>query len=267
MKHTVRIILSAIMILSFLTSLTAISSSAETADTTAALSQPNENSSEENDATENKHTYYLGDADGNGHIEICDVTYLQRYLASLSPIVFEDCIKDGDVDENGVLETTDATLIQRWLTEPECQYDIGKALYEIRKTDWSFPLRGFVWLGKNNKANVISDSINISYSEGKPVYAANGGTVVSCSNSCSHQNNAFFCDCSGGFGNYVWILHDNGFETVYANLLSTTVQEGDRVEASELLGYIGSTGYTRVPQLHFELRINGIKRNPLMLYN
>jgi murein DD-endopeptidase MepM/ murein hydrolase activator NlpD len=109
--------------------------------------------------------------------------------------------------------------------------------------------------------------IDIGASMGTAIYAANSGTVVSSNNSCNHvSSGGNWCDCGGGYGNFVWILHDNGYETIYGHMTTTAVSTGDRVSAGQLIGYVGSSGWSTGPHLHFELRIGGVKSNPLNLF-
>jgi murein DD-endopeptidase MepM/ murein hydrolase activator NlpD len=109
--------------------------------------------------------------------------------------------------------------------------------------------------------------IDIGASMGTAIYAANSGTVVSSNNSCNHvSSGGNWCDCGGGYGNFVWILHDNGYETIYGHMTTTAVGTGDRVSAGQLIGYVGSSGWSTGPHLHFELRIGGVKSNPLNLF-
>ena len=109
--------------------------------------------------------------------------------------------------------------------------------------------------------------IDIGASMGTAIYAANSGTVVSSNNSCNHvSSGGNWCDCGGGYGNFVWILHDNGYETIYGHMTTTAVSTGDRVSAGQLIGYVGSSGWSTGPHLHFELRIGGVRSNPLNLF-
>ncbi len=69
-----------------------------------------------------------------------------------------------------------------------------------------------------------------------------------------------------GYGNCVMILHANGWLTLYAHNLRTTVQAGWRVKRGERIGLVGQTGYAWGPHLHFELRDNGKLRDPEPLF-
>lgn len=136
---------------------------------------------------------------------------------------------------------------------------------------------GWVWPtpGNYNKTSEFHeprsyeyhDAIDIGGYIGEPIYAANSGTVVSSYGGCTHSNYGNnWCNCGGGYGNYIWILHDNGYESIYGHMISTSVSTGDTVSAGQLIGYMGSTGWSTGPHLHFEVRYNGIKINPESLY-
>ncbi|MBQ2541062.1 MAG: peptidoglycan DD-metalloendopeptidase family protein [Paludibacteraceae bacterium] len=70
-----------------------------------------------------------------------------------------------------------------------------------------------------------------------------------------------------GYGYYVVVRHDNGFETVYGHLSKILVEEDQGVEAGEVLGKGGSTGHSTGPHLHFEIRYLGININPELIVN
>lgn len=72
---------------------------------------------------------------------------------------------------------------------------------------------------------------------------------------------------SGGYGYYVVVRHDNGFETVYGHLSKILVEPDQGVEAGEVLGRGGSTGHSTGPHLHFEIRYRGITINPELIIN
>ena len=75
---------------------------------------------------------------------------------------------------------------------------------------------------------------------GTPVYAAGDGTVTK-------------AGWEGAYGNSVTIKHENGTRTTYSHLNSIEVQPGDKVEAGQLIGTVGSTGNSTGPHLHFEV--------------
>lgn len=103
---------------------------------------------------------------------------------------------------------------------------------------------------------------------GAKVVACYDGTVFSTCSSCPHDyGKSSSCGCGGGYGNYVMIDHGNGKISIYGHLSDVTVSTGDRVVAGQLIGHVGSTGYSTGPHLHFEMQLNGVKYNPMIEYN
>lgn len=88
---------------------------------------------------------------------------------------------------------------------------------------------------------------------GKNIYAAQGGTVITAYNDG---------DWHGGFGNYVIIDHGGGLSTVYAHCSATTVYVGQQVNKGDVIGYVGTTGWSTGNHLHFETRVNGTAVDP-----
>ncbi len=89
---------------------------------------------------------------------------------------------------------------------------------------------------------------------GANIYAAQSGTVITAYNDGGWH---------GGYGNYVIIDHGGGLSTLYAHCYSTTVVEGQWVNKGEVIGYVGTTGWSTGNHLHFETRVNGVARDPM----
>lgn len=95
---------------------------------------------------------------------------------------------------------------------------------------------------------------------GKPIVAAESGTVI-----VAGYN-------AGGYGNYVMIDHGkctqdgNNYITLYGHASALAVQKGDKVTKGQTIAYVGSTGNSTGPHLHFEMRINGKITDPLVQY-
>lgn len=94
-------------------------------------------------------------------------------------------------------------------------------------------------------------AIDLATRAGTPIYAADGGVVTT-------------ADRNSSYGYYVIIKHDNGQETLYAHMQSEPlVSVGERVYQGQQIGEVGMTGYATGYHLHFEVRVNGEKVDPL----
>ena len=85
---------------------------------------------------------------------------------------------------------------------------------------------------------------------GEPVRAAADGNVV-------------VAGWHPAYGNNVIILHDGGLSTRYGHLAALLVKRGQPVAAGQVIGLLGSTGYSTGPHLHFEVRLDGVLQDPL----
>ncbi len=88
------------------------------------------------------------------------------------------------------------------------------------------------------------NGIDIGSPFGTPVLAAGEGTVVN----IGDQDR--FCP-KGAYGKYIVILHGNNLVTLYGHIFEQSVNPGDRVSRGQVIGYMGSTGYSTGPHLHF----------------
>ncbi len=94
-------------------------------------------------------------------------------------------------------------------------------------------------------------AVDIGSWTGAPVKASDSGYVVTAGGGWN-----------GGYGNHVIIDHGNGFVTLYAHLNSIYVRAGENVARGQHLGSVGNTGNSTGPHLHFEIRYQGVPRNP-----
>ncbi len=104
---------------------------------------------------------------------------------------------------------------------------------------------------------------------GSNIYAVQGGTVILVKNGCTHNFGGSYknCGCGGGYGNYVVIDHGGGLSTRYAHCSTVTVYEGQTVAKGDVIGYVGSTGWSTGYHLHFETRVYGTAVDPLKEYS
>lgn len=97
----------------------------------------------------------------------------------------------------------------------------------------------------------MHNGIDMSCPTGTPIYATRAGTVTA----ASYQ--------AGGAGYYVSISHGDGFASIYMHMTRYVVSKGQSVSQGQLIGYVGSTGVSTGPHLHFGISYGGTYVNPL----
>jgi len=97
----------------------------------------------------------------------------------------------------------------------------------------------------------MHNGIDLAAAQGTPIYATRAGKVTR----TSYQ--------AGGAGNYVSINHLDGFSSIYMHMTHYVVSEGQNVSQGQLIGYVGSTGISTGPHLHFGISYAGTYVNPL----
>ncbi len=97
--------------------------------------------------------------------------------------------------------------------------------------------------------NRMHTGADMRASSGTPIHACRGGVVA-------------IAGSQGGYGNAVVIDHGGGMATLYAHQSRLAVSEGQTVSAGQIIGYVGSTGMSTGPHLHFEVRLTGNPVDP-----
>jgi murein DD-endopeptidase MepM/ murein hydrolase activator NlpD len=92
--------------------------------------------------------------------------------------------------------------------------------------------------------------VDLAAPEGTPYYAAHAGVVK-------------LAAWNGGYGNCIEIDNGNGIITIYGHSSALMVTQGQQVKAGQLIGLVGSTGYSTGPHLHFEITVNGGEYDPM----
>ncbi len=92
--------------------------------------------------------------------------------------------------------------------------------------------------------------VDIAVPYGTSIHAADAGTVI-------------YAAAMSGYGNVIVIDHGGGLSTLYAHQSSFAVGSGAAVGRGQVIGYVGMTGYTTGPHLHFEVRVHGTPVDPL----
>ena len=104
------------------------------------------------------------------------------------------------------------------------------------------------------KARKMHEGMDFTAKTGTPIYATGDGVVARADNTAS------------GYGNHIVIRHGFGYETLYAHLSKYEARAGQRVKRGDVIGYVGSTGRSEGPHLHYEVHKDGKVVNPLNFY-
>lgn len=151
--------------------------------------------------------------------------------------------------------------------------ELQKAIAEAKKSNsnqYQFdPGSGFYWPLPKERVSVTSffgprthpitgkyhnhSGTDIGAYSGTEIYAAHGGIVLT---SAYHSS----------YGNYVVLSRGDGITTLYAHMSKRAVKVGDVVSQGQVIGYVGSTGSSTAPHLHFEVRVNGVRQDALKYY-
>lgn len=100
------------------------------------------------------------------------------------------------------------------------------------------------------KRKVAHKGIDISVKIGTPVLATANGVIVEAS-------------MKGKWGNLIIITHADGYETWYAHLNGFNIDKNEQVKKGDIIGYVGNTGFSTGPHLHYEVKQNGKNLNPI----
>jgi murein DD-endopeptidase MepM/ murein hydrolase activator NlpD len=100
----------------------------------------------------------------------------------------------------------------------------------------------------------MHEGLDFTAPVGTPVYATGNGTV----SQVEYGNT--------GYGNHIMLSHTVGYQSMYAHLSRITVREGQKVNRGDLIGYVGSTGKSTAPHLHYEVWKSGTKLDPINFF-
>lgn len=186
---------------------------------------------------------------GVGGIEPVYLNEVKPYAMILGTYTrFEKLKHQVDIEKQSYEELTQVTTTKQtmWASRPAIQPIRNKQLNRLHTT---FGLR------MHPIFNFLTDHKGLDFSapKGTPVFATGDGRV----------SMAYF---SGSYGNVVYVDHGFDFETRYAHLNKFTVRQGEFVRRGQLLGYVGNTGVSASPHLHYEVLYQGSQINPIHFF-
>ncbi len=137
-------------------------------------------------------------------------------------------------------------------------FEDKRSLYASTPSVW--PVRGWVTSPFGNRTSPFSgilkfhEGMDIAAQTGTPVVAPADGVVIK-------------AGFSTGYGNMVEISHGYGVKTLYAHNSRVNVKAGQRIKRGEVISYVGDSGSSTGPHLHYEVRVNGLPVNPVRYLN
>ncbi len=129
------------------------------------------------------------------------------------------------------------------------------SIQPIKKVDLKRMASGYGWrIDPFTKKRRKHKGMDFSASRGTPIYATGDGVIKRADNR------------SSGYGRHIRIDHGFGYVSLYAHLSKYNVRRGQKVKRGDIIGYVGNTGRSVAPHLHYEILKEGNKINPLNFY-
>jgi len=137
-------------------------------------------------------------------------------------------------------------------------FEDKRSLYASTPSVW--PVRGWVTSPFGNRTSPFSgiltfhEGLDIAAQTGTPIVAPADGVVIK-------------AGFGTGYGNMVEISHGYGIKTIYGHNSRLNVKPGQRVKRGDVIAYLGDSGSSTGPHLHYEVRVNGLPVNPVRYLN
>ncbi|RYJ42027.1 peptidoglycan DD-metalloendopeptidase family protein [Flavobacterium beibuense] len=129
------------------------------------------------------------------------------------------------------------------------------AIQPVKNEDLRHMASGFGYRSDPfTKIRKFHAGMDFSAKTGTPIYATGDGVVQRADNRAT------------GYGNHIVIKHGFGYETLYAHLSKYNVKVGQKVKRGDVIGFVGSTGRSEAPHLHYEVHKGGEVINPINFY-
>ena len=129
------------------------------------------------------------------------------------------------------------------------------AIQPIANTDLKRMASGYGWrIDPVYGVTKFHSGMDFAAPSGTEIYATGKGRAVKVDYS------------TGGYGNRIIIDHGYGYQTLYAHMSSFAIKQGESVQRGQVIGYVGNTGKSVGPHLHYEVHKNGEKVNPVYFY-
>ncbi|OJF11401.1 M23 family metallopeptidase [Couchioplanes caeruleus] len=181
----------------------------------------------------------LGSASQLPDAKAVNPTVLQNLeeAATAQEALAERSADSGDRASRGEERTVAATA-------PVSEEEAAAQAWHLPLEDYEFTAPYGIRFGK------LHAGIDLAAPEGTPYKAVHGGEVTS-------------AGYNGGYGYSITVKHDDGTEMIYAHSRRLLVQAGDQVQAGQIIGEVGNTGYSYGTHLHLEVHVDGSPTDPI----
>ena len=155
-----------------------------------------------------------------------------------------------------VVQSKSFDEIQRLAVDKEKLLAAIPSIQPITNDDLTRMASGYGWrTDPFTKARRRHKGMDFTAPRGTPIYATSDGIVKRADNRAS------------GYGKHIRIEHGFGYMTLYAHLSKYNVKRGQRVKRGDIIGYVGNTGRSQAPHLHYEVYKDGATVNPINFYS
>lgn len=201
----------------------------------------------------------LQDSEAELEIKRTESDELLRSLA-VQEEEFQLLLDDSEAKQDALMK--EIAQKQKELSNAEYEEKLAKLALQGQNppsdATWIVPVSGYTITSPFGmrvhpvyKYQLMHNGIDMACPQGTPIYATRAGTVTR----AAYQ--------AGGAGYYVSINHGDGFGSIYMHMTNYVVSAGQKVAAGQLIGYVGSTGVSTGPHLHFGVSYAGTYVNPM----
>ena len=172
-----------------------------------------------------------------------------------SEIIIDATKRLDVIQKQMVIQSKSLDEIAKLAEEKEKLLAAIPAIQPVRNEDLTRMASGFGWrTDPFTKARKMHKGMDFTAPRGTPIYASGDGKVVRADNR------------SSGYGKHIRIDHGYGYLSLYAHLSKYNVSKGQKVKRGDLIGFVGNTGRSEAPHLHYEVWKDKEKINPINFY-
>lgn len=172
-----------------------------------------------------------------------------------SDLVISSARRLETLQKQMVIQSKSLDEIAKLAAEKEKLLQSIPAIQPVQNKNLKRMASGFGWRSDPfTKVRKMHYGMDFSAPRGTPIYATGNGVIKRADSRAT------------GFGKHIRIDHGFGYETIYAHLSKYNVTRGQKVKRGDLIGFVGSTGRSQAPHLHYEVHKDGKKINPINFY-